>query len=42
MDVMKLINDTNRITTVQEAEQWTVRGSPNGMAITIVGAVTTM
>jgi hypothetical protein len=33
MDVMKLIDDANRTATVQEVEQWTVIGWPNGMAI---------
>jgi hypothetical protein len=32
-DLMKLIDDANRVTTVPETEQWTVRGWPNGMAI---------
>jgi hypothetical protein len=30
---MKLIDDTNRVTTVPEAEQWTIRGWPKGLAM---------
>jgi hypothetical protein len=32
-DLMKLIDDANRITSVPEAEQWTIRGWPKGMAM---------
>jgi hypothetical protein len=30
---MKLIDDANRVTTVPEAEQWTIRGWPKGLAM---------
>jgi hypothetical protein len=33
MDLMKLIDDTNRATAVPEMEQWTIRGWPKGMAM---------
>jgi hypothetical protein len=33
IDVMKLIDNKNHITTVQETEQWTVRGWLTGIAI---------
>jgi hypothetical protein len=33
MDLMKLIDDTNRATAVLDLEQWTVRGWPNSMAM---------
>jgi hypothetical protein len=32
-DLMKLIDDANRITAVPETEQWTVRGWLKGMAM---------
>jgi hypothetical protein len=32
-DLMKLIDDANRVTTVPEAEQWTIRGWPKGLAM---------
>jgi hypothetical protein len=32
-DLMKLIDDANHVTTVLEAEQWTIRGWPKGMAM---------
>jgi hypothetical protein len=32
-DLMRLIDDTNRATTVPETEQWTIRGWPKGMAM---------
>jgi hypothetical protein len=33
MNLMKLIDDTNRATTVPDSEQWTIRGWPNRIAI---------
>jgi hypothetical protein len=33
MDLMKMINDANRATTVPETEQWTIRGWPKGLAL---------
>jgi hypothetical protein len=32
-DLMKLIDDANRVTTVPETDQWTIRGSPKGLAM---------
>jgi hypothetical protein len=32
-DLMKLIDDANRVTAIPETKQWTVRGCPNGMAM---------
>jgi len=32
-DLMKLIDDANRVTTVPETEQWTIRGWPKGLAM---------
>jgi hypothetical protein len=32
-DLMKLIDNTNRVAAVPETEQWTVGGWPNGMAM---------
>jgi hypothetical protein len=33
MDMMKMIDDANRTTTVLETEQWTIRGWPKGLGI---------
>jgi hypothetical protein len=33
MDLMKMIDDANRATTVPETEQWTIRGWPKGLAL---------
>jgi hypothetical protein len=32
-DLMRLIDDANRVTTVPEMEQWTIRGWPKGLAM---------
>jgi hypothetical protein len=32
-DLMKLIDDANRVTTVPETEQWTIRSWPKGLAM---------
>src|SRR3981189_3207855 len=32
-DLMKLIDDANRVTAVPETEQWTIRGWPKGLAM---------
>jgi hypothetical protein len=32
-DLMRLIDDANHVTTVPEAEQWTIRGWPKGLAM---------
>jgi hypothetical protein len=32
-DVMRMINNANRTATVPEKEQWTIRGSPKGLAL---------
>jgi hypothetical protein len=32
-DLTKLIDDANRVTTVLEVEQWTIRGWPKGLAM---------
>jgi hypothetical protein len=32
-DLMKLIDNANRVTTVPETEKWTIRGWPKGLAM---------
>jgi molecular chaperone GrpE (heat shock protein) len=33
LDLMKLIDNANRVTTVPETDQWTIRGWPKGLAM---------